>query len=193
MIYREQSIDDFLDAVAGRRVTPAGGSATAVVGATGASLCEMVCTHTIEYDDHEETDLSEVREELHTLRTRLLDLADRDAEAVDALLAASDDDLPAAEKRATGVPLTIAEACLTVLEDAVVVTARGTPNAVPDAGTGAYLARGALDASLFTVRYNTSDIDDPSFVADMEERTDAVETAATDAFEQVVANVRADE
>lgn len=192
MNYEDRSIATFCDAIASETVTPAGGSATAVVGAMGASLCEMVCIHTIENaDDESETGhLKDVREQLATQRESLLDLSNRDAEAVDDLLATTGDEpMQAAMKRATGVPLAIADACCNVLEHAVVVTEQGTPNAVPDAATGAFLALGALRASVFTVRYNATDIDDDSFVAEMEDRTETLKQSAEAEFERVLTNV----
>ena len=194
MSYGERTIDQFLSDIASADVTPAGGSATAVVGATGAALCEMVCIHTVAKADHADVaaTLADSRDELRATRATLLDLADRDGEAVDALLAASDEDMAAATRRATGVPLAIAEACRTVLDHAVVVTELGTTNAVPDAATGAFLARSALQAAVFTVRYNVRGMDDPSFVAKMEERAADVESDSDAAFEQVLANAGAE-
>lgn len=192
MTYRTETIADFLDAVASSQVTPAGGTTAAVVGAMGASLCEMVCVHTVEKDEHEDVaaELSDVRDDLTQERQRLLELADADADAVDALLDADGESEQAATKRATGVPLAIAESCLHVVEDAVVVTEKGTPTAVPDAATGAFLAHGALQASAFTVRYNVERIDE-AFAAEMDQRATEVESKAETAVGQVMANVEA--
>ena len=79
--YRTQPIDEFLSGIASRRVTPAGGSASAVSGAIGASLCEMVCLHTVEKagDDAVSQELVEAGETLRTQRDGLLTLADADA------------------------------------------------------------------------------------------------------------------
>jgi len=193
MDYAERSIREFLDAVASERVTPAGGSATAVVGATGAALCEMVCVHTQESGDRDATgesaDLATLREEFRTQRDQLLALADADAAAVDALLAARDDGAAATTeaKRATGVPLRVAEVCVAVLEGAPVVVDAGTPNAVPDAVTGATLAHGALRASLVTVRTNLDGFDDGPFVAETEERLTTLDRAGDEAYDEVLA------
>lgn len=192
MNYATQSVDQFLSDVASADVTPAGGTVAAVVGASGAALCEMVCIHTGERDGTgDTTGLTAVRDDLRHLRERLLVLADSDADAVDELLTTHHEGHVGTEaKQAAGVPLAIAEACLSVLEHATTVTERGTPNAVPDAVTGAALAHGALRACLFTVRCNTDRIDDPSFVAEMDRRTADVERAAEDAYERVGENAR---
>lgn len=195
MAYADRPIGQFLSEIASRNVVPAGGTAAAVVGATGASLCEMACIHTIGTDEDAGAapELAEVGDDLGTQRTVLLELADRDAEAVDDLLTASRDRTPEAEaKRATGVPLAIAEACLTVIDHAVVVTEESDPNVRPDAVTGTFLARAALRAAVFTVRSNVGEISDPSFVEEMEERAAEVDESSRTAFDRVMANVEGD-
>ncbi len=210
MSYRSRSIDAFLDSIASPQVTPAGGSTAAVVGAMGAALCEMVCIHTIERagantadgprdrrytvdgprDSHATADaLKHSRKVFHTQRDHLLTLADADAEAVDALLAATE----AAEstrgrrsKRAIGVPLTIAESCLTILDEAPTVVTQGIGSAVPDAITGAYLTHAAGLAAVFTVRTNLDAAGDPDFETQIDDRAADTERAIDAAFEATI-------
>lgn len=193
MSYGDEPISDFLDNVASQEVTPAGGTAAALVGTIGTALCEMVCLHTIGKDGYAdvEEEMAEVQEDLRTQRGFLLELADKDADVVDELLAASrDDSAPTvATKKATGVPLTIAEACLSVLEHAIVVTKKGNRNAVPDGGTGSFLVYSALQASIFTVRSNLGHNSDAAFVEEMETRATDLERSAEILFEQVVSNI----
>lgn len=196
MVYAEQPISQFLSDIASKNVVPAGGTASAVVGATGTSLCEMACIHTIEKDEYADvaSELADIGDDLRTQRTALLELADRDSEAVDELLAASHDRATlTAAKKATGVPLAIAEACLNVLDHAIVVTEKGNRKAIPDAVTGTFLTRSALQASVFTVRSNLGEIADPSFVEEMQQRATEIESSSQTAFERVMANVEADQ
>ncbi|MEF8776589.1 MAG: cyclodeaminase/cyclohydrolase family protein [Haloarculaceae archaeon] len=194
MEYRDQTIGQFVSNIASTNVVPAGGTGAAVVGATGTALCEMACIHTVESEGFADVaaELATIEAELERQRTALLDLAERDAATVSALLDAADDEEEhAAMKMATGVPLSIAEACGSVIEHAVVVTGMGNPRAVPDAVTGTYLVRGALQASLYTVGHNLKDIPHGSFRTDVERRVSDVEGAAQTAFEGVIANVEA--
>jgi formiminotetrahydrofolate cyclodeaminase len=193
MSYEDRTIGEFLDGVASRKVTPAGGTATGLVGAIGTALCEMVCLQTIGKDGYAdvEVEMVEILDDLGTQREFLLELADRDADVVDELLATSPDDPDrvAAGKRATGVPLAIAEACVPVLEHAAVLAEKGSRNAVPDAGTGSYLVYGALRASVFTVRCNLGRIADPSFVEEMGTRATELERSGETAFESVMSTI----
>ncbi|MDX1745394.1 MAG: cyclodeaminase/cyclohydrolase family protein [Halobacteriales archaeon] len=196
MSYENQTINEFLDSVASRAVTPAGGTAAALVGAIGTALCEMVCLHTIGKDGYTdvEAEMTDVLDDLGTQREFLLELAGRDADVVDELLATSPDEpnRVAAQKRATGVPLAIAEACVPVIEHATVLAEKGNRNAVPDAGTGSFLVYGALQASVFTVRYNLDRISDPSFVEEMETRTTELERSAEAELERAISAIERD-
>lgn len=196
-----QTVEELLSNVASESVAPAGGTAASLVGAVGASLCEMVCLHTVggrEQSVEEETpdgvgegasseadELAEVGAKLHDLREQLLELGDADADAVDDVFASGGRTDDAGTKRAVGVPLATAEACRDVLELAPVVTKRGAPSAMADAGTGVILTYAALRASLHTVRANTGSIDDRAFVESVDRRARAAETAAETAVESV--------
>lgn len=195
MTIADQPIGEFLDAVATQQVTPSGGAVAAVGGAMGAALCEMTCIHTVSGDEPgaAPTELAAVRDTVADRRAQLLTLADEDVIAVDAVQAAFDsgDDarIQATLQRSTEVPLETAELCLDVLEHAVTVTAEGTSVAVPDAAVGALLAHAALRASVSTVRANLDTITDEAFVAEMEERSAAAETASERALAETLANL----
>ncbi|WP_096390772.1 cyclodeaminase/cyclohydrolase family protein [Halopenitus persicus] len=213
MTIADQSIDAFLGDVASTRVTPSGGAVAAVGGAMGAALCEMVCIHTIGHGDDRTTtdaatgaaetaathgradveatdpDFAALRNDFGDRRGRLLDLADADVAAVDAVGEAFAADVGAdrrheAAKRATEVPIETAATARDVLADAVAVVEYGNRNAVPDGVTGAYLAHAAVRASAATVRANLDALaDEPT--ATFAERADAIEADADRALAAV--------
>lgn len=188
MNYGHQTLREFLSGIASENVTPAGGTGAAVAGAIGASLCEMACIHTLGNDEYSdvEAEMIDVRDELEVQQGHLLELADRDAEVVNDLFASSGIAVdPTERKRSIGVPLTIAEACLTVIEQGIVVVERGNRTAAPDARTGIYLAHSALRASVFIVRSNQDRITDQSFIEEAERRTTVIEESAETAFERL--------
>ncbi|MFD1514520.1 cyclodeaminase/cyclohydrolase family protein [Halomarina rubra] len=193
MEYNHQTLDEFLSGIASPRVTPAGGSAAAVVGAVGTSLCEMACIHTIGKEGYEDVEpqLSEIQTNLQHQRRALMGLAGADAEAVSELLSASEEtSREIAAMKAVGVPITIAKACSTVLDDAVVVTATANENAVPDAGTGSYFVHSTLESSLFTARTNLQSIEETPTVRKMQNQTAAIERAAEAAFGEIIENIQ---
>jgi methenyltetrahydrofolate cyclohydrolase len=189
MNYRTPTIAEFLDRIASENVTPAGGTAAAVVGATGASLCEMVCIHTVENDEYVDAagDIVAVHDELRRQREHLLDLAEADATIVDELFSTTTGEMNQSNvKQSIGVPLTIAVACGNILDLAVEVTATGNRNALADAGTGVILARAALRASVFTVQSNINQVTDQAFIDEVEQRITEIEIRVDDAHKQVM-------
>jgi formiminotetrahydrofolate cyclodeaminase len=180
----DRTIETFLTELAGETVPPAGGTATAVVGAAGASLCEMVARHA---DGAVRGAGSPAPATRAARRPRLLALADADAAVVNALFAG--DGGPRERKRAVGVPLAIAEACGDVLAVGAAVVEQCEGPVVPDAITGVFLAHGALRAALFTLRTNLSSVADESFVTETEQRAAELEAAAVTAFGQATDGV----
>lgn len=193
MTYDDVPIGEFLDAIASERVAPAGGTTAAVAGAIGAALCEMVCTHTLAAETQNRAgsgaaasdavggdgqSLSELRAGLHRRREALLSLADRDAAVVEELFGADGASSTRLERRAAGVPLSVAEASLGVLTDAEVVFARGRSGVAADAKTGAYLADAAVRASVETVRIDVAALSGESFAAEIDDRAAAVAESA---------------
>jgi len=185
----EWTVSGLLSEIASERVSPAGGTAAAVVGALGASLCEMGCVHTIGNDACEgAAQLRDVRDELRTQRGHLLELGARDSAVVDELFGASGDVGQTEAKRAIGVPFTIARACLTVIECGEVVVESGARSVVTDVRAGVLFAHSALRASVFTVRSNLGQVDDRSFVERIDSRTATIEETAERAFERVTSD-----
>lgn len=88
-------------------------------------------------------------------------------------------------KRATGIPLTIANACLDIVESGPVLTRECNEIVRPDAYSGMLFARGALQAALYTVRTNADHVDDPAFRRRMDRRADDIESAARDTMDAI--------
>jgi formiminotetrahydrofolate cyclodeaminase len=192
MSHKDQTIAELLSRIASERVAPAGGTAAAIVGAIGAALCEMTCVHTVNKrrSEGETADLAAVGDELRRQRAHLLRLADTDASVVDDLFSGADGEMDQSEiKRSVGVPLTIADACLNVLNLAIAVTEDGDKNAVLDAGTGVCLAHSALRASVFTVRSNVDQVAEPAFVSEVERRVTEIAESGDESYQQAMENI----
>jgi formiminotetrahydrofolate cyclodeaminase len=115
----------------------------------------------------DESELSDLRDAAVLRRDELLDLAEADAAAYAAVLAArrmpreseAERELRADAMRTTivtaaEVPLRTARAAAEVLDLARRIAPIGNPNAVSDAGVGAQLAAAAIRGALLNVRIN---------------------------------------
>jgi formiminotetrahydrofolate cyclodeaminase len=197
------TVRDLTARLASREPVPGGGSASALAGALGASLVGMVAELTIGRPDtvEHEPQLVELRDEAVAHRELLLDLAEHDARAYGAVVAArrmpktTDQEREAraeAVRRtmlaAAEVPLLTAGAALDVLELARAVAPIGNPNAVSDAGVAAELAAAAVRGAILNVRINLPYLpaDEPlrraaaETIANMERRTADAERAVAE-------------
>jgi formiminotetrahydrofolate cyclodeaminase len=163
------SIRELAASLSSSAPVPGGGSAAAVAGALGASLVAMVAALTAGRAGYESVD-DEVRSiatEAAGLRDRLLELAERDSEAYDAVMRArrlpkETEDERAVRKAAMAdsfvlaaqVPLETARTAAQVVELAARIAPVGNPNAASDAGVAAQLASAAVRGAILNVRIN---------------------------------------
>lgn len=186
MSYRDASIDQFVSGIASTDLTPAGGTAAAVVAAIGTGVCEMVCIHAAQdREGSNREDIVEIRRGLEHERRRFFELAQRDAGVVEDMYGSSSaKPEKGAGDRLVGVPLTMGEHCVAVLEygrDTVEVTDQ---DVVADALTGMCLVHGALTACVHTVRWNLHDPTGISQPDVIEERIQSAEAKGDDLFRQ---------
>jgi formiminotetrahydrofolate cyclodeaminase len=180
-----ESVQIFIDKLAGPSATPGGGSAAALAGAMGAALVAMVCNLTVgkkRFADVED-EVRNVLDQAEALRMQLTSLADADTAAFDQVMAAyrlpkeTEDQqaarqaaIQAALRQATQVPLETAIACATVARLAARVIAKINPNALSDAGAAALLAEAGLRGAQLNVAINLADIHDPVFEQETEQQ-----------------------
>src|SRR5688572_16850288 len=164
-----ESLGGFVAAVAAPTPAPGGGSVSALAGALGAALAQMVAGLTIGKKKYAavEAEMKDTALKAASLVNELSGLGPRDAAAYGEVMQAYKlpADAPAdADKRkqvidqallrAAQVPLETASACLGVLELAKLVAEKGNTNAVSDAGVAALLAEAACRGAVYNVRIN---------------------------------------
>ena len=167
----EESVRDFLAAVAAPAPAPGGGSAAALAGALAAALAQMVAGLTVGRKKYAavEEEFTVMMHRAAELVATLSTLVQRDAHAYEAVSAAytlpKEPEAAAREREAaitaallgaSEVPLETARACAQVVELAEAAAARGNRNAMPDAGTAALLAEAACRAAAYNVKINVA-------------------------------------
>lgn len=177
MSIRDESLGALLEKFSAATPTPGGGSAAALVGSVAASLVAMIAGLTIGKKAYQpvEHEMRRVLAEAIKLRDELIELADRDSAAFDAVMAAYK--LPketeserteraraiqSALKQATEVPYQTALRCHYILELAELVVAEGNKSALSDGGTAAMLAEAAVQAALLNIVINLATLSDES-------------------------------
>lgn len=148
--YGEQTVADFLRALAARQPAPSGGAVAALTVAAAAALAAMAARFA------RAEVLVALAERADELRARALELADADAAAyAEVLAAAGPERKRAAWRAAAQVPLDIAGIGVEVVELAGRLVADGNPNLVGDARTAVLLAEAAARAAAELVEINT--------------------------------------
>lgn len=168
--FTEKSSKEFVEVLASKEPVPGGGGASALVGAIGCALGNMVGSLTVgkkKYADVE-GDIIELKKKADILQAQLLELVDEDAKAFEPLAKAygmpkeTDEEkaekakvMEAALKTACGVPLEIMKKCAGAIELIEQFAAKGSRLALSDAGVGASFCKAALYGASLNVFINT--------------------------------------
>ncbi|HEY7197324.1 MAG TPA: cyclodeaminase/cyclohydrolase family protein [Gaiellaceae bacterium] len=155
----EKSLTRFLEEVAARTSAPGGGSVSAVAVGMAAALAAMAAR----FSDKRLDDAEDVAAQADAIRAEVLPLAQADADAYAAVLAAyrlpkddpgRDEAVASASEDAAEIPLRIAEQAAAVGAIAARLAEEGNPNLNGDAIAAALLASAAAQACANLVRIN---------------------------------------
>lgn len=196
----QQSIDEYLLSLASSAPSPGGGAAVGVTAAQAAALLAMAVAVTgpSVWGD---SGIPLVDSLSHT-RVRLLDLAEADAKAFDAVMAAfrlkKDDPnrtsvLEDALKEATRLPLQTMREVASLYPTAKIILTHCKRHIVSDVGVAIRFADAAVAASAYTVRINLDSLKDHHYVAttrrELRELLERTQTASADLLRSVDATL----
>lgn len=163
--------------------TPGGGSASALAGATGASLLAMVAglPKAVAATPEEVGLLHAAAARCSDVALRLEALIDRDSEAYEMVVEAyrlpkgTDDEKAArsariqeAMRQAIEAPLDVMRACRGAIEDAAVIARLGNPNAWSDVTVGLQLLGAGLRGAMVNVEINLGSVKDREYAGGVE-------------------------
>ena len=182
---REMNLNQFLEQLASAAPVPGGGGASALAGALGIALGNMVGSLTVGKKKYAavEDEIRDLNEKAAALREELLCLVEKDAEVFEPLSKAygipKDD--PGREevmanvlKAAAEVPLAIMKKCCEALDLIAVYAEKGSVLAVSDAGCAASLCRAAMESAALNVYINTKSMADRSLADSMNQEVCAM-------------------
>ncbi len=196
----DKPVATFLDELASGAPAPGGGSVAALSGALGASLVSMVCNLTLGRKKYVEVEgeVKRILERAEALRRDLTAFLDEDVAAfnevsvamkmpreTDEQKAARHKMLQTALKKATAVPMKVAEACAAVIDLCEPVAKVGNVNAVSDAGVAVLAAEAGLRSAALNVLINLGWIEDAEFVGQMRVMLDGLLAGKSELKEQV--------
>ena len=181
--------NEFVEVLASKAPVPGGGGASALVGAIGTALGNMVGSLTVgkkKYADVEE-EMYELKGKADALQKELLHLIERDAEVFEPLSKAygmpRNTEEEKAEKArvmeivlkdACSVPMEIMERCCEAIDLIEVFAEKGSTLAISDAGVGATFCKAALEGASLNVFINTKLMTDRARAAALDARAGAL-------------------
>jgi formiminotetrahydrofolate cyclodeaminase len=205
MTVRDLPLNAFLAELGSKAATPGGGGAAALLGAVGAGLCGMVANLTIGKKKYAavDADMQSLLANADTLRAKLAEAIDADAEAFDTLMRAyglpkhSDHDLAAREaaiQAALGsaivAPLDCARLCREAIELAVEASSKGNTSVVSDGGVAVLAAHAGLRSSALNVLVNVKLLTDRTRATAIIAELDHILNGAAEITEKTYEDVR---
>lgn len=189
MGFSTKRCDEFVEVLASKAPVPGGGGASALVGAIGMALGNMVGNLTVgkkKYADVE-TEMYAFIEKATILQKEFLHLIEKDAEVFEPLAKAygmpKETESEKAEKErvmavalkgACSVPMQIMEKCCEAIELIVEFAEKGSVLAISDAGTGAVFCKAALQGAALSVFINTKYMTDRAYADKQNQKADAM-------------------
>jgi formiminotetrahydrofolate cyclodeaminase len=201
-------IEEFLERLASKSPTPGGGTVAALAGASGAALIAMVANLTIDKQGYEAAweRMRELRASADAARGELLELADRDAMAFDAVMqafrmpkgtdaekAARVEAIQMAFTGAAAVPMMIEQRAADLIGSARDAVELGNENAASDGASAAYMLFAAVECAAANVAINAAALKDQgrkeelrSHAASLRDRAREAVAGAVGAFDAKV-------
>jgi formiminotetrahydrofolate cyclodeaminase len=151
-MYKESSLETYLEDLAAKLPAPGGGSAAAMNAAMGASLISMVVNFTLgkpKYAAFEE-ELRAILVESEKLRNECLDLVDKD------VLAYQSKNI----RDALDIPFMLARLSFEGIKLCPPLIEKGNPNLISDVAVAAIFLESAFHSALFNVQINLKSLGD---------------------------------
>ncbi len=202
---KDKPISEFLDELASSAPTPGGGGAAAIMGAMGAALTSMVCNLTVGKKDYAEVDaeMQEALKKTEDMRRRMTDMIAADVEVFNRVMgsygmpketdeekATRSEEIQAALKEATDVPLACAKLARELMEVSKAVAMKGNKNVISDSGVSVLAAYGALRGAALNVYINIGGIRDKEFADDRGKQLEYVLDGSDELLESVYSIVK---
>ena len=176
-------VSEFIVKLASKAPVPGGGGASALAGAIGIALGNMVGALTVgkkKYADVED-EIKDLMKKAETLSSRLLACIEKDAKAFEPLSKAygipKDD--PSREeimekclRAAAEVPMEILDLCCETIELLKDFGEKGSRIVISDAATGAAICRGAMYGAAINVKVNTKAMKDRAYAENLNQHVD---------------------
>jgi formiminotetrahydrofolate cyclodeaminase len=206
MTLTSKSCEDFITMLASKDPVPGGGGASALVGAIGTALGNMVGSLTVGKSQYAnvQDDIVALKARASALQGRLIELVVEDARVFEPLSRAYGLPKDTREQRThkaavmekclracCTVPLAIMEACCEAIELHGEFAAKGTAIAISDVGVGVIFCKAALQGASLNVFINTRSMADRAYAEQANSQANTLLSAYTAKADAIFAEVAA--
>jgi formiminotetrahydrofolate cyclodeaminase len=204
MIFSKLSCEEFVEILASKEPVPGGGGASAMVGAIGMALGNMVGSLTVGKKKYAavQDEILALKAKASAIQADLIALTQKDAEVFEPLSKAygmpsgtadektrKDGVMAEALKKCCEVPLEIMRKCCEAIELHGEFAAKGTAIAISDVGCGVVCCKAALLAAALNVFINTKSMTDRTLAEKNNKLANEMLTAYSGMADKIFADV----
>ena len=205
--YAQQSIEKYINDLSAKLPAPGGGSAAALVSATGAACLLMVANFTLNKKGYETAwkEMQDIILELEPARAKLIGLIDSDVLAYQKFADACklprnteeekvtrEQKIQEVSKEALGVPLETMIVSAGLLPAADKLLARGNRNLITDVGCGVIFLMAGIESAKLNVEINLKNITDARFIETTKSKVDEVMSGSKATTQKILAELNRD-
>jgi len=203
-MFVKESCEEFVQVLGSSAPVPGGGGASALVGAVGVALGNMVASLTIgkkKYADAE-NEMKMLKNKANILQAELLELVEKDAQVFEPLAKAyglpteteaqkieKEQVLEEALRTACTVPFEIMGKCCIAIDMHRAFAEKGSRLAISDAGVGAEFCKAALKGAALNVFINTKAMKDRDYAKNVNAQVNKMLEKYVKAADEVFNNV----
>jgi formiminotetrahydrofolate cyclodeaminase len=206
MVFSKLSCEEFVEILASKEPVPGGGGASALVGAIGMALGNMVGSLTVGKKKYAgvQDEILALKAKASAIQADLIALMQKDAEAFEPLSKAygmpsgtedektrKDSVMAEALKKCCEAPLEIMKMCCEAIELHGEFAAKGTAIAISDVGCGVICCKAALQAASLNVFINTKSMTDRALAEENNGLAKDMLTAYSSLADKIFADVAA--
>ena len=184
MGFSTSTCTEFVEVLASKAPVPGGGGASALVGAVGTALGNMVGSLTVGKKKY-----ADVEDEMYELTKAYGMPKETEEEKAEKARV-----MEIVLKDACSVPMEIMEKCCEAIELIVEFGAKGSKLAISDAGVGAAFCKAALQGASLNVYINTKSMADREYAEELNRKADAMlekyTKIADDTFNSVLGRLK---
>lgn len=205
MEFAKLNCGDFIEALASKEPVPGGGGASALVGAVGTALGNMVGSLTLGKKKYADVqgDILLLKEKADTLQKEFLVLLTKDAEVFEPLSKAYGMPAETGEqklqkqavlerelKNCAEIPLEIMKKCCNAIDLHAEFAQKGTAIVISDVGVGVSFCKSALEGASLNVFINTKMMKDRNYADKLNAEAEEMLAVFTKKANEIFADVR---